>query len=200
MLRFPEKKLVIASHNEGKVKEIRDLLLPLGIATVTAKELNLPEPEETGTTFLENSQLKAGEIAAGSGLPSLADDSGLVIPALNGKPGVYSARWAEAAPGKRDFSFAINKIGSLLNFQSGIPASMVCILSIAWPDGSCQSFEGEIQGILQFPPRGERGFGYDPIFKPDDFVQTFGEMDPQLKHSISHRARAFALFRAFLEG
>ncbi|WP_032112869.1 RdgB/HAM1 family non-canonical purine NTP pyrophosphatase [Candidatus Paracaedibacter symbiosus] len=199
MLKFPTKKLVIASHNEGKVKEIRELVLPLGFAVATARELKLPEPEETGTTFVANSQVKAKEIAAASNLPSLADDSGLVVPALNGDPGIFSARWAEVAPGKRDFDFAINKVGELLHFRN-TPASMVCVLSIAWPDGTCHSFEGIIQGTLQFPPRGTKGFGYDPIFMPEGFDQTFGEMDPAFKHSISHRAQAFALFLEYLKG
>lgn len=199
MTHFPEKRLVIASHNEGKVKEIKDLIFPLGFSVVTAGALNLPEPEETGTTFVENSQIKAKTIAALSNLPSLADDSGLVIPALNGDPGVYSARWAEVAPGKRDFDFAINKIGKLLEFRSGTPASMICVLSLAWPNGTCQSFTGEIEGTLQFPPKGTNGFGYDPIFQPNEFDKTFGEMEPAFKHSISHRARAFALFLGFFE-
>ncbi len=199
MVHFSYKKLVIASHNEGKVKEITDLVLPLGFQIITARQLNLPEPIETGTTFEENSRIKAKEIAAASQLPSLADDSGLVIPALNGDPGVYSARWAEVSPGKRDFSFAMNKIGKLLSFHSGIPASMVCVLSLALPNGDCHSFSGEVFGTLQFPPKGSQGFGYDPIFQPDGFEITFGEMDPSFKHSISHRSHAFALFLKFLQ-
>lgn len=198
MTHFPEKRLVIASHNESKVKEIRDLILSLGFSVATARELNLPEPEETGTTFVENSQIKAKTIAELSSLPSLADDSGLVIPALNGEPGIYSARWAEIAPGKRDFDFAINKVGELLEFQSGTPAIMVCVLSLAWPNGACRSFTGEINGTLQFPPKGTYGFGYDPIFQPNGFDKTFGEMESTFKHSISHRAHAFALFLDFL--
>lgn len=198
MVHFPEKRLIIASHNEGKVREIKELVLPLGFSVITAHELGLPEPEETGITFTENSQIKAKAIASASNLPSLADDSGLVIPALKGDPGIYSARWAEVAPGKRDFDFAINKVGKLLEFRSGTPASMVCVLTLAWPNGTCHSFTGEIEGTLQFPPKGTKGFGYDPIFQPNGFDITFGEMEPAFKHSISHRAHAFALFFDFL--
>lgn len=199
MWHFPDKQLVIASHNEGKVKEIKALVSPLGFRVTTARDLNLPEPEETGTTFVENSQLKAKEIAKASGLPSLADDSGLVIPALNGDPGIYSARWAEVTPGQRDFNFAIDKIGQLLAFRVNTPASMICVLSLAWPCGTCYSFSGEILGTLQFPQRGTQGFGYDPIFQPNGYATTFGEMEPAFKHSISHRAQAFSLFLKFLQ-
>lgn len=199
MRHFPNKQLVIASHNNGKVKEIKALVSPLGFQVTTARDLNLPEPEETGTTFIENSQLKAKEIAHASGLPSLADDSGLVIPALNGDPGIYSARWAEVTPGQRDFNVAINKIGQLLAFRANTPASMICVLSLALGDGTCYSFSGEVQGTLQFPQRGTQGFGYDPIFQPDGYATTFGEMDSAFKHSISHRARAFSLFLKFLK-
>lgn len=199
MIHFSHKKIVIASHNEGKVREITDLVLPLGFQIITARELNLPEPIETGTTFEENSRIKATEIATLSQLPALSDDSGLVIPALNGDPGVYSARWAEITPGKRDFSFAMDKIGQLLDFRSDTLASMVCVLSLAFPDGNCHSFRGEVFGTLQFPPKGSQGFGYDPIFQPDGFEVTFGEMEPVFKHSISHRSRAFALFLKFLQ-
>lgn len=198
MQYFPEKRLIIASHNEGKVKEIKDLVLPLGFSVLTARDLGLSEPEETGTTFAENSQIKAKTIADASKIPSLADDSGLVIPALNGDPGIYSARWAEVEPGKRDFDFAINKVGKLLEFRSDIPASMVCVLTLAWPDGTHHSFTGEIEGTLQFPPKGTNGFGYDPIFQPNGFTKTFGEIEPAVKHAISHRSKAFALLLGFL--
>lgn len=198
MVHFSDKKLVIASHNEGKVKELKELVLPLGFCIITARELNLPEPEEIGTTFLENSQLKAKEIAKASGLPSLADDSGLVIPALNGDPGVYSARWAEISPGQRDFKVAIDKIRQLLEGHLTPLASMICVLTLALPNGNCHSFKGEVFGSLQFPPRGTQGFGYDPIFQPKGYTNTFGEMVPAFKHSISHRSEAFSLFLKFL--
>lgn len=198
MVHLTHNKLVIASHNDGKVREIKELLSPLGFEVISAKELSLPEPEETGKSFQENAELKACEITKATGLISLADDSGLVIPALNGDPGIYSARWAEIEPGKRDFAFAIDKIGTLLHYKSGTAAFMVCVLSLAFPDGTCHSFEGLIEGTLDFPPRGENGFGYDPIFKPIGYDQTFAEMDPSFKHKISHRSVAFKKFLEYL--
>lgn len=200
MVNLIKHKLVLASHNDGKIREIKDLLLPLVADVLSAKELSLPEPEETGKTFQENAELKAREISQMAGLIALADDSGLVVPTLNGDPGIYSARWAEVSQGKRDFSYAINKIGKLLEYKSGVQAFMFCVLSLAFPDGTCQSFEGKIEGTLEFPPRGINGFGYDPIFKPVQYNQTFGEMDPTYKHKISHRSIAFGKFLSYLKG
>lgn len=185
-------KLVIASHNQGKVREIRDLLAPFGIEPVSAGEFNLPEPEETGTTFIANAEIKALASATASGLPALADDSGLCVDALGGDPGIYSARWA--GPGK-DFAVAMETVTKMLDEKGVAPedrtAHFVCALCLAWPDGHTESFEGRVSGTLVWPMRGGHGFGYDPIFKPEGFDITFGEMEPQRKHDMSHRARAF---------
>lgn len=200
MIQEHIKKIIIASHNPGKVREIQDLLAPLGIEIVTATDLGLEEPEETGSTFLENSQIKAVEIAKGGQLPALADDSGLVIPALDNQPGVYSARWAEVTPGgRRDFNIAMQKIEALLDGQEPTHAFMVCVLTLAFPDGTSHSFCGRIAGNIVFPGRGGSGFGYDPIFQPEGYNHTFAEMDPEFKHSISHRAQAFNQFVAKLK-
>lgn len=180
-------RLVVASHNPGKVAEIEALLAPYGVATVGAAALGLPEPEETGLTFEENAALKAREAAEASGLPALADDSGLVVPALGGAPGIYSARWA--GPGK-DFRVAMERVQRELG-QKDRRAHFVAVLALAWAEGDIATFRGEAHGTLVWPPRGERGFGYDPIFIPDGYETTFGEMDPVDKHRISHRARAF---------
>ena len=182
------ERLVVASHNPGKVAEIEALLAPYGVATVGAAALGLPEPEETGATFEENAALKAHAAAEASGLPALADDSGLVVPALGGAPGIYSARWA--GPGK-DFRVAMERVQRALGPQDR-RASFVAVLALASLDGEIATFRGEVHGALVWPPRGERGFGYDPIFVPDGHDMTFGEMDPEQKHQISHRARAFA--------
>jgi XTP/dITP diphosphohydrolase len=180
-------RLVIASHNPGKIAEIAALLAPYHVATVGAGELALPEPDETGDSFEANAALKAHAAAQASGLVALADDSGLVVPALGGAPGVYSARWA--GPG-RDFAPAMARVRRELD--GGDPrAYFVAVLALAWPDGGERLFRGEVHGRVDFPPRGERGFGYDPIFIPDGHRETFGEMDPALKDRISHRARAF---------
>ncbi len=190
-LLAPGTQLVIASHNKGKVREIGELLRRFDVSCISAEELNLPEPEETGVTFEENATLKAHASAQGAGLPALADDSGLCVIGLGGDPGVYSARWAGP---DRDFGLAMEKVNALLE-EKGEPdrsAYFVCVLSLAWPDGSVQSFEGRIDGHLTWPPRGDLGFGYDPVFIPDGYSQTFGEMDHVEKHRISHRARAFA--------
>jgi XTP/dITP diphosphohydrolase len=181
------ERLVIASHNSGKVVEIAALLAPYGLATVGAAELNLPEPEETGASFEANAELKAHAAAAASRLAALADDSGLVVPALGGAPGIYSARWAGPA---KDFRMAMTRIERELGDKDR-KAHFVAVLSLAWPDGKVATFSGEVHGHLTFPPRGGRGFGYDPIFVPDGYRETFGELDPELKHRISHRARAF---------
>jgi XTP/dITP diphosphohydrolase len=197
-------KLVIATHNPGKLREIAALIEPLGIECVGAAELGLPEPEEIGNTFVDNADLKAREAADLSGLPALADDSGLAVDALHGMPGIFSARWAEDPEGNRDWTRAMEKVWDAVQESEpdGPPAAhFVCALSLAWPnDGQTEAFEGRVEGTLVWPPRGDRGFGYDPIFVPAGRDQTFGEMDPGLKHKISHRADAFRkLVRALKE-
>jgi len=195
-------RLVIASHNEGKVREIRALLAPYGIEPVSAKALDLPEPEETGTTFAANALLKAVSACDLSGLPALADDSGLCVEALGGEPGVYTANWAEAQYGvsaSRDWMRAMSKVEERLQALGkdvSRRAYFACTLAIAWPDGSDALFEGRVEGTLVWPPRGDRGFGYDPMFVADGYHLTFGEMDPDAKHRISHRADAFRLLKA----
>ena len=191
-------QLVIASHNQGKVREIRDLLAPFGIEPVSAGELGLPEPKETGTTFAENALIKAQASAEASGLPALSDDSGLEVLALGGRPGVYTADWAErhwfeGEPG-RDWYIAMGKVEGLLAEQGpdvDRSAAFVCTLALAWPDGHSEIFEGRVSGSLTWPPRGTLGFGYDPVFVPTHGTQTFAEIDPAEKHAISHRADAF---------
>ncbi len=192
-------KLVIASHNQGKVREIRALLAPFGIEPVSAGELGLPEPEETGTTFAENALLKARASAEGSGLVALADDSGLCVDALGGRPGVWTADWAERQPFEgdhgRDWYMAMGKVEGMLAAQGpdvDRTARFVCTLALVWPDGYEEVFEGKIEGSLTWPPRGALGFGYDPVFVPADKSLTFAEIDPAEKHAISHRADAFA--------
>ena len=189
--RLGARRLVIASHNAGKVREVAELLEPYGIDGVPASELGLEEPEETGATFLANAELKA-RAAVRSGLPALADDSGLAVAALGGAPGIYSARWAGP---DRDFSRAMAKVHDRLGGRPRA-AAFVAALALAWPDGHVESFEGRIEGRLVWPPRGKRGFGYDPIFAPEGHDETFGEMDPEAKARISHRARAFAKLAA----
>ncbi len=186
-------KLVIASHNEGKVREIRALLAPYGVEPVSAKSLDLPEPDETGTSFAANALIKAVSACDLSGLPALADDSGLCVEALNNEPGVYTANWAETAQG-RDWTMAMGKVErrlAALGPDVSRSAHFVCTLAIVWPDGSDALFEGRVEGSLVWPPRGDRGFGYDPVFVPLGGTETFGEMDPDAKHAISHRADAF---------
>jgi XTP/dITP diphosphohydrolase len=180
--------LVIASHNSGKVCEIAELLSTFGAQVVSAGELMLPEPEETGQSFVENAELKARAAALATGLPALADDSGLAVAALNGDPGIYSARWAGPT---KDFGYAMKKIEKALGHSADRGAHFVCALSLAWPDGHVETFEGYVFGELVWPPRGNQGFGYDPIFLPNGHSLTFGEMAPQDKHEISHRAAAF---------
>ncbi len=198
--RFDEPRLVIASHNAGKLEEIAALMTPLGVATVGAADAGLPEPEETGLSFTDNAALKAHAAAETATAPALADDSGLVVAGLDGAPGIYSARWAETDQG-RDFSAAMKRAEAELGDSTDRSAHFACVLALAWPDGHCDMFEGRVHGELVFPPRGKRGFGYDPIFVPEGFDITFGEMDPALKHSISHRADAFAkLVAACFEG
>jgi XTP/dITP diphosphohydrolase len=191
-------RLVVASHNPGKVEEILDLVTPYGLQVVSAAELDLPEPEETGSTFEENARIKAVAAALGSGLPALSDDSGLEVEALDGAPGIYSARWA--GPGK-DFSVAMEKVADAVRQRAGWTdagprANFTAALCLAWPDGQSQEFVGKVYGHLVWPPRGTRGFGYDPMFMADGETLTFGEMEPAAKHAISHRARAFAKFVA----
>ncbi len=198
MKKLEPGKLVIASHNAGKVREIRALLAPYGIEPVSAAALDLPEPEETGTTFAANALLKAVSSCDLSGLPALADDSGLCVEALGGEPGVYTANWAEIVPGdssKRDWMHAMRAVEDRLQALGpdvSRSAHFVCTLALVWPDGSDALFEGCVEGSLVWPPRGERGFGYDPVFVPHGYTETFGEMDPDAKHAISHRADAFA--------
>jgi len=186
--RFVGDRLVIASHNPGKVEEIAALLAPFRINAVAARELGIPEPEETGATFEANAALKARAAAEASGLPALADDSGLVVPALGGAPGIYSARWAGEA---KDFGAAMARVHRELRDEDRT-ALFVAVLALASPDGDAELFRGEVEGSLVWPPRGDRGFGYDPMFVPAGGSLMFGEMDPTEKHKISHRARAFA--------
>ena len=188
----PGERLVVASHNPGKIEEIDALLGPFGIVTVGAAALGLAEPEETGATFEENAALKARAAADTSGHTAIADDSGLVVPALGGAPGIYSARWA--GPGK-DFRPAMERVQRELG-AGDRRAHFVAVLALARPDGTERMFRGEAHGRLVWPPRGDKGFGYDPMFVPDGYELTFGEMGPELKHQISHRARAFAKLAA----
>ena len=188
--KFDAPRLVIASHNAGKAREIAELLAPHGVEIISAAALNLPEPEETATTFVGNAELKAHAAAAAAGLPALADDSGLVVPALDGAPGIYSARWAGPT---KDFSIAMARVQRELEAKKADDrrAHFVAALALCWPDGHCESFEGRVDGRLVWPPRGGKGFGYDPMFVPDGYDITFGEMEPAAKHGISHRADAF---------
>ncbi len=184
------ERLAVATHNPGKLREINDLLEPHGIVAVSAGSLGISEPEETETSFAGNARLKALHSALGSGLPALADDSGLCVNALEGQPGVYSARWAGSA---KDFAMAMRNVEEKLQAKGAVErkAHFVRALCIAWPDGLHEIFEGRVDGTLVWPPRGAKGFGYDPMFVPDGFDMTFGEMEPSQKHAMSHRARAF---------
>jgi len=191
--RFEGGRLVIASHNPGKIREIAELLAPHKVDCVAAADLALREPSETGGSFAANASLKAVAAAKAANCPALADDSGLVVDALGGAPGIYSARWAGP---KKDFAMAMQRVERQLGPKADRRAHFVCALALAWPDGHVECFEGQVQGRLVWPPRGERGFGYDPIFLPEGRSQTFGEMDPVGKHAISHRAEAFRLLVA----
>jgi XTP/dITP diphosphohydrolase len=191
--RFTGRKLVIATHNKGKRAELAALLALYGIETAGAAEFGLPEPAETGSSFVANAALKALAAAKSAGLPALADDSGLDVWALGGAPGIHSARWA--GPG-RDFAAAMKRVERELSGKDDHAARFVAALALAWPDGHVESFEGSVAGRLVFPPRGSRGFGYDPIFVPEGGTLTFGEMDPEEKERLSHRARAFARLAA----
>jgi XTP/dITP diphosphohydrolase len=196
-------RLVIATHNPGKLREIAALIEPLGIACVGAAELGLPEPEEIGVTFADNADLKAREAADLSGLPALADDSGLCVDALQGRPGIFSARWAEDEDGNRDWMRAMDRVWRQTEGagpEASHDAHFACALAIAWPnDGQAETFDGRVDGTLVWPPRGDNGFGYDPIFVPDGYDETFGELEPALKHRISHRAAAFRKLVAALQ-
>ncbi|KAF0143468.1 MAG: dITP/XTP pyrophosphatase [Rhodospirillaceae bacterium] len=196
--RLTEKRLVVASHNRGKVQEITGLVTPFAVDVIAAADLGLPEPVETGMVFTANAILKALAAATAAGLPALADDSGLVVTALDGAPGLHSARWAGP---DRNFAAAMVKVNAALGDAADRSARFVCALALAWPDGHTESFEGVVAGKIIWPPRGENGFGYDPIFQPDGQTITFSEMEPHVKHSISHRTRAFRnLVAACLQG
>ena len=193
MRKLDTKTIVVASHNAGKIREIEDLIGPFGFSAKSAAELKFEEPDETGTTFEENATIKALASAKASGLPALSDDSGLVIDALGGAPGVYTADWA-ATPNGRDFTKAMTDTWAKLE-AAGAPfprtAQFRCTLVLAWPDGHDEMFEGVMPGQVVWPMRGDQGHGYDPIFQPDGFDRTFGEMDRWEKNGISHRAKAF---------
>lgn len=194
------KRLVLASHNKGKLTEIAALLAPFGIETVPASAFGLAEPVETEDSFAGNALLKARFAAEGTGLPALSDDSGLCVDALDGAPGVFTADWAET-PNDRDWLLAMTKVEEKLQALGpdvSRRGEFVCTLALAWPDGRSETFEGRMPGSLIWPPRGDRGFGYDPVFVPEGYSQTFAEMDPAEKHRISHRARAFAKLKAML--
>ena len=201
------RKIVVASHNEGKLREFADLMAPFGFEAKSAKEYGLPEPDETGTTFEENAYIKAFAAAQATGLPALSDDSGLVVDALDGQPGVYTANWAEKPEGGRDFMMAMRKTEDLLQVKGATSPKdrtgrFVAVICLAQPDGSAEYFRGEAEGTLIWPPRGTKGFGYDPVFLPVGFSQTFGQMTAEEKHgwkpgqptALSHRARAFQKF------
>jgi XTP/dITP diphosphohydrolase len=214
MRKLETRTIVVASHNAGKIREIADLIGPFGFSAKSAAELNFVEPDETGTTFEENAAIKALASARASGLPALSDDSGLVIDALDGAPGVYTANWAETADGTRDFPMAMQKVETALADKGATTAEQrtarfVSVLCLAWPDGHTEMFRGEVEGTIAWPPRGTEGFGYDPIFQPAGFDTTFGEMSAEEKHgwkpgdadALSHRARAFKIFvETCLEG
>ena len=207
MRKLDTKTIVVASHNAGKIREIQDLIGPFGFTAKSAAELKFDEPDETGTTFEENATIKALASAKASSLPALSDDSGLVVDALGGDPGVYTANWAETADGTRDFAMAMEKVEKALAERGATTpdsrtARFVSVLCLAWPDGHTELFRGEVEGAVTWPPRGTQGFGYDPVFQPEGYDQTFGEMSAEEKHgwkpgdaeALSHRARAFKLF------
>tara|TARA_B100000161_G_scaffold193761_1_gene140720 strand:- start:25376 stop:25984 length:609 start_codon:yes stop_codon:yes gene_type:complete len=191
--KINNEDIIIASHNEGKVSEIRDLLKNYDLKILSSSDLGIDEPEENGSSFEENALIKASVTSTLSKTVSISDDSGLCVNALNGEPGIYSARWAGP---KKDFLYAANKIQeSLLKIEAtDYSAYFICVLAVSWPDGDYRIYKGRVDGTLSFPPRGKNGFGYDPIFIPLGYKSTFGEMDSQFKHSISHRNHAFKLF------
>ena len=207
MRKLDTKTIVVASHNAGKIREIEDLIGPFGFSAKSAAELKFEEPDETGTTFEENATIKALASAKASGLPALSDDSGLVVDALGGAPGVYTANWAEKEDGSRDFAMAMEKVEKALSEKGATDvkdrtARFVSVLCLAWPDGHTELFRGEVEGHVVWPPRGDKGFGYDPVFQPEGYETTFGEMSAEEKHgwkpgdatALSHRARAFKIF------
>jgi XTP/dITP diphosphohydrolase len=207
MRKLDTKTIVVASHNAGKIAEIRDLIGPMGFEAKSAADLKFAEPDETGTTYEENARIKALASAMASGLPALSDDSGLAVDALDGAPGVYTANWAEREDGSRDFSMAMEKVETALSEKGATTPDkrtgrFVSVLCLAWPDGHTEIFRGEVEGHIVWPPRGSLGFGYDPVFQPIGYEQTFGEMPAEAKHgwkpgdaqALSHRARAFKLF------
>lgn len=210
MRKLTGRCIVVATHNKGKLAEMADLLAPFAVETVSAGELGLPEPPETGITFEENAYTKAFAASAASGLPALSDDSGLCVDALDGQPGVHTADWAEKPQGGRDFAMAMEKVENALQAKGVVApeargARFVAVLCLAWPDGHAEYFRGEVEGRLVWPPRGDKGFGYDPVFLPDGHDKTFGEMEAGDKHGweagrgdlgLSHRARAFAKLAA----
>jgi XTP/dITP diphosphohydrolase len=190
--RFTERKLVIASHNQGKLKEMVELMAPLGVEVVLAGDLGLAEPEESEDSYIGNAKLKAQAAAKACGLPALADDSGLSVEALGGQPGIHSARWADTgSDGARDFNIGIERVLRELGPHGNRRARFVSALALAWPDGHCELFEAAVEGEIIHQKRGEKGFGYDPIFRPLGYDATFGEMDPAHKQEISHRAESF---------
>ena len=209
MRKLEGKAIIVASHNKGKIAEIAELIAPYGLDAKSAADFNLPEPAEEGTTFEENAYTKAFAAASATGLPALSDDSGLVVDALDGAPGVYTADWAEKPDGSgRDFLMAMTRVEDELRAKGATETAQrtgrfVAVLCMAWPDGHAEYFRGEVEGTLVWPPKGDNGFGYDPVFKPDGYEQTFGEMSASEKHGweagrgdlgLSHRARAFARF------
>jgi XTP/dITP diphosphohydrolase len=207
MRKLDTRTIVVASHNAGKIREIRDLIGPMGFEAKSAADLKFVEPDETGTTYEENARIKALASAKASGLPALSDDSGLAIDALDGAPGVYTANWAERADGSRDFGMAMEKVEKALQDKGATAPEartgrFVSVLCLAWPDGHTETFRGEVEGHIVWPPRGNLGFGYDPVFQPKGYDVTFGEMPAEAKHgwkpgdasALSHRARAFKLF------
>jgi XTP/dITP diphosphohydrolase len=207
MRKLDTKTIVVASHNAGKIAEIRDLIGPMGFEAKSAADLKFAEPDETGTTYEENARIKALASAMASGLPALSDDSGLAVDALDGAPGVYTANWAEREDGSRDFNMAMEKVETALTEKGATTPDkrtgrFVSVLCLAWPDGHTEIFRGEVEGHIVWPPRGSLGFGYDPVFQPIGYEQTFGEMPAEAKHgwkpgdaqALSHRARAFKLF------
>lgn len=207
MRELADKKIVIASHNAGKLREFADLMAPFGFEAKSAREYGLPEPDETGTTFEQNAYIKALAAAEATKLPALSDDSGLVVDALDGAPGVYTANWAEKEDGTRDFAMAMQRTEDAMQERGAVAADQrsgrfVAVICLAWPDGHAEYFRGEAEGTLVWPPRGNDGFGYDPVFLPQGFDKTFGEMSAAEKHgwkpgqadALSHRARAFQKF------
>ncbi|MBW8285318.1 MAG: RdgB/HAM1 family non-canonical purine NTP pyrophosphatase [Rhizobium sp.] len=207
MRKLDTRTIVVASHNAGKIAEIADLIGPFGFSARSAAELKFAEPDETGTTFEENAAIKALASARASGMPALSDDSGLVVDALDGAPGVYTANWAEREDGSRDFAIAMEKVEKALAERGAVTPQQrggrfVSVLCLAWPDGHTEMFRGEVEGTIVWPPRGTKGFGYDPVFQPEGFDTTFGEMTSEEKHgwkpgdaqALSHRARAFKIF------